>query len=297
MLIRRCARTVAVLVIRSTTIRKHLRSNVIGYAALFVALSGTAMASHPGGADTISAGDIINNEIRTEDIRDANVTTADIHADSITGGKIINGEVASADVLDGSLGATDLGVDSVGTAELAGGSVGTFEIGANEVLSRNIAGGEVNSVDIASDGVTGADIATGAVGGFEIATDAVSSLEIASAGVGGAEIVDDVVGANELDSVHEHRDGVFVIDETAHDGVYGIESGTVQCGPNEDLLSVTIDWGTAGGDAGHAEKMLANVPTIERDGTDSATVQGAFDGGGSDEEPGSFDAVATCMAP
>jgi hypothetical protein len=62
---------------RSTTIRNHLRSNVVGYVALFVALSGTAMASHPGGADTISAADIINNEIRTEDIKDANVTTAD----------------------------------------------------------------------------------------------------------------------------------------------------------------------------------------------------------------------------
>ena len=282
---------------RSTTLRNHLRSNVIGYAALFVALSGTAIASHPGGADTISSADIINNEVKTQDIRDANVTTADVHADSITPGKIADGEVGSADVLDDSLGAADLGVDSVGTAELVGGSVGTFEIGANEVLSRNIAGGEVNSIDIASDGVTGADIATGAVGGFEIATDAVSSLEIATAAVGGAEIVDDVVGANELDSVHEHRDGVFVTDETAHDGVYGIASGTVECAPNEDLLSVTIDWGTAGADATHAEKMLANVPTIERDGTDSATVEGAFDGGGGDELPGSFDAVATCMAP
>ena len=59
---------------RSTTLRNHLRSNVIGYVAVFIALSGTAIASHPGGADTISAADIINNEVRTEDIRDANVT-------------------------------------------------------------------------------------------------------------------------------------------------------------------------------------------------------------------------------
>ena len=119
MLFRRCAHTVAVLLMRSTTIRNHLRSNVIGYAALFVALSGTAMANHPGGADTISSADIINNEVKTQDIRDANVTTADVHGDSITTGKIADGEVGSADVLDGSLGAADLGVDSVGTAEIA----------------------------------------------------------------------------------------------------------------------------------------------------------------------------------
>jgi hypothetical protein len=97
----------------------------------------------PWGADTISAADIINNEIRTEDIKDANVTTADFRADSITTGKIADGEVGSADVLDDSLGAGDLGVDSVGTAELVGGAVGTSEIGANAVLGRNLAGGAV----------------------------------------------------------------------------------------------------------------------------------------------------------
>ena len=42
----------------------HVRQNVIGYVALFFALSGgVAWATHPGGANTISTGDIINDQV------------------------------------------------------------------------------------------------------------------------------------------------------------------------------------------------------------------------------------------
>ena len=115
--------------------------------------------------------------------------------------------------------------------------------------------------------------------------------------MGGAEIGSDVVGPAELGSIHEHRAAEFISDDTAHDGVYAIGAATVSCGANEDLLSVSIDWGDGGADVGHGEKMLANVPVIDRVGTDSATVEGAFDGGGGENDPASFEAVATCIGP
>jgi hypothetical protein len=281
---------------RSTTIRNHLRSNVIGYVALFVALSGTAMASHPGGADTISAADIINNEIRTEDIRDANVTTADYRADSITTGKIADGEVGSADVLDGSLGAADLGVDSVGTAELVGGSVGTFEIGANEVLSRNIATAEVNGGDIASDAVSGADIANDAVGRLEIAQDAVGTVEIATDSVGGAEIVTDSVTSGELGSVFQREGLGLVEDPVAHDGIWTVGTDTVSCNSGEVMLSVTMNWTDAGIDVDHGEKAFSSAEIDPSGSIDTATVTAIFDGGGGSDDPATFSPVATCLA-
>ena len=46
--------------------RDHIRSNLVGYVAVFLALTmGTAYATHPGGADTISAEDIINGQVKS----------------------------------------------------------------------------------------------------------------------------------------------------------------------------------------------------------------------------------------
>jgi hypothetical protein len=90
-------------------VRQHIRQNVVGYVALFLVVTGgTAYATHPGGADTISSPDIINNEVQTADIRDANVNTADIRGDAVTTNKIADGEVRSADVLDDALTGADI---------------------------------------------------------------------------------------------------------------------------------------------------------------------------------------------
>jgi hypothetical protein len=48
----------------------HLRSNVVGYAALFVALSGTAIALP--GQETVFSDDIVDGQVRTNDISDSN---------------------------------------------------------------------------------------------------------------------------------------------------------------------------------------------------------------------------------
>ena len=291
-----CARTVAFHAMRSTKLRNHLRSNVIGYVALFVALSGTAVASHPGGADTISSADIINNEVRTEDIRDANLTTADIRADSITTGKIADGEVRSGDVLDESLGAADLDADSVNASELVSGAVGTFEIGVNEVLSRNIALGEVNGGDIASDAVSSGDIANDAVGRLEIAQDAVGTVEIATDSVGGAEIATDSVTSGEVGSVSQREGLGLVEDDVAHDGIWAIGTDTISCNSGEVMLSVTMNWTDAGIDVNHGEKAFSSAVIDPSGSTDTATVSAIFDGGGGSDDPATFSPVATCLA-
>lgn len=273
--------------------RRLLRSNVAGYLALFVALGGTAMATQRGGTGTIDSQDIIDGQVMTTDISNSNgVRSADVRNDTLAAGGL-----AAVDLAPDSVDTSELVADSVDTSELVAGAVGTNEIGVNEVLSRNIALNEVNGGDIANDAVSSTDIASDGVRALEIAADAVGTAEIATNSVGAAEIASDSVGSGELDSIHEHRSAEFLEDAVARDGNWAIGSATVSCATNEELLSVSIDWGTGGADVGVAEKMLANVPVIDREGVDSATVEGAFDGGGGDDPPASYEAVATCMAP
>jgi hypothetical protein len=82
-------------------IRQHIGSNVVGYVALFFALSGgAAWATHPGGANTISSTDIIDNEVKTQDVRDGNIRREDIRTDAVVTEHIADGAVQSADLAD-----------------------------------------------------------------------------------------------------------------------------------------------------------------------------------------------------
>lgn len=59
-------------------LRGHLRSNVVGYVALCVALSGSAYA-----AATIKSSDIVDDEVRTADVRDDSLKGGGLSGDDI----------------------------------------------------------------------------------------------------------------------------------------------------------------------------------------------------------------------
>ena len=98
-------------------IRGHIRSNVIGYVALFVALSGTAYAVDGplGGQNQVGSEDIINSEVRTADLRDANVTRPDLGPDSVNSAKVVDDSLAGGDVLNNSLTGDDVDESALGT--------------------------------------------------------------------------------------------------------------------------------------------------------------------------------------
>ena len=85
-------------------IREHLRSNVVGYVALFCfAMSGTAVALD--GSDTVFSDDIVDGQVKTNDISDSNgVRSADVRDDTLAGGGLT---------------AEDLGPNSVAASEIA----------------------------------------------------------------------------------------------------------------------------------------------------------------------------------
>jgi hypothetical protein len=121
-------------------IRNHIRSNVVGYIALFFTLSGgVAWATHPGGANTISSGDIINEEVKNNDldadsvgsakIADGSIKNPDLSAGASSSNTIADGGIQGVDVKNETLTGDDLGTDSVSTAEIGDGQVTPDKIG------------------------------------------------------------------------------------------------------------------------------------------------------------------------
>src|SRR5919106_2150597 len=140
-------------------IRNHIRSNVVGYVALFFALSlGTAWASHPGGENTISSADIIDGAVRNPDLRNGVVNSAKVTNESLTGEDIAPSSLTASELATGSVHSDEVAENSLGRFHLAAGSVGSSELGANSVSSVKVTDESLMGFDIAHDSVTGTEI-------------------------------------------------------------------------------------------------------------------------------------------
>jgi len=267
-------------------IRNHLRSHAIGYVAIFIALTGTAVA-----ANTVRTEDIVNGQVRTEDISNANgVRSADVRDDTFGEGGLeavdLSPEsVGSSEILDGAVGEPELGADSVGGSEIVTDAVGDPELAIDAV----------SSAEIRTDGVNASEIATDAVRGDEIRTNSIDTTDLDFDSVTKPDLGDEAVGASSIVELHEHVGTIEPIeDATAHDGAWQDNTGSVSCPSSEKLLTVSLDWID---NNNHNETIIARGPTIDRSGDDTAIVTGAFDGGGGAANPAAFQVVATCFGP
>ena len=130
----------------SRRIREHIRSNVIGYLALFVALSGTAYAVDGPlpGQNQVGSADIINNEVYTADVRN----------DTLAGG---------------GLGAIDLAPNAVGSSEVAGNAIGSAKVAPDSLAAADLGSGSVGTSEVAPDSLGAGDLASDSVGTDEVA--------------------------------------------------------------------------------------------------------------------------------
>jgi hypothetical protein len=128
-------------------IGEHIRSNIVGYIALFCFATS-------GGAYAIDGALPGQNQVGSEDIINAEVKNADLDADSVGSGKIVDRQVKNADL----------------------------SIGASS--SNTIADGGIQGVDVKGNTLTGAQIDESALNGGGDVGGVLSNLQIGSGAVG-----------------------------------------------------------------------------------------------------------------
>jgi hypothetical protein len=137
--------------------------DVCAAMALFVALGGTAYA-----IDTIRSSDIVDNEVYSADVRND-----DLPGGGLTSGDIANGAMTTLEIKDdnqpfGGLFAQDLAPGSVGTSEVANGSIGTGDIGSGGVGSDEVVNDSLLQSDIRANAVTNDEVLDNTLTGADI---------------------------------------------------------------------------------------------------------------------------------
>jgi hypothetical protein len=84
-----------------------IRTNAIGLVALFVALSGTAIAASVAAKNSVTSKSIKNGAVTGKDVKDNGLKGTDVDESSLAGVPIADNSVTSAKVVDGSITSAD----------------------------------------------------------------------------------------------------------------------------------------------------------------------------------------------
>jgi hypothetical protein len=134
-------------------IRKRLNySNVIASLALFVALSGVAVAAALP-KNSVGPKQLKKGAVTAKKIRKGAVKTAKLAPGAVTAGKLAPGSVSAGNIVNGTIVASKLAKNAVTNPAIANGVVGTNKLG-NEVVTTS---------KLAKEGVTTDRIKNGAV--------------------------------------------------------------------------------------------------------------------------------------
>jgi hypothetical protein len=143
----------------SQRVGRHLRSNVVGYIALFVALSGTALALP--GKNSVKSNDIARGAVKAKAIKDLAVTNAKLADAAVTNAKLADAAVSSLKIADGSVIAADLADSAVLEAKIADDAVTRSKILAGTINGGKLANGAIDSAKVTNGSLLADDFAAG----------------------------------------------------------------------------------------------------------------------------------------
>ncbi len=204
----------------SRAIGDHLRSNVVGYIAIFLfASGGTAFAL--AGTNTVFTDDIVNGEVRTADIQEDAINGNKIHDDSTASRHVVDNTLQSEDVLDGTLTGADVSSNSIDGTDIT-----------NETLTTN---------DLQSDSVQFDEIENETIGAADIGPSAIGASEVGDAVITRAGTAVNVPGG------------------TAENGAYDVSNATAACNAGEELIGGNGQWVPDDNSSGNHELWIAEV--------------------------------------
>lgn len=102
----------------NSRIRDYIRSNVFGLVAIFIALGGTA-AALPG-SNSVRSDDIVNGQVRTADIGSGAVRPADLAAGSVGTAAVGDNALSGADIAESTLGIVPSATSATNAGQLDG---------------------------------------------------------------------------------------------------------------------------------------------------------------------------------
>src|SRR5437764_3828534 len=82
-------------------VRDHLRTNIVGYVALFIALGATAYALP--GRNTVDSGDISRAQVKTRNLGQGAVTASKLAPNSVDSSKVRDNSLTGADINESTL--------------------------------------------------------------------------------------------------------------------------------------------------------------------------------------------------
>ena len=216
----------------SARIRAHIRSNVVGYVAIFLfAVGGTASAVDgplPG-----------QNQVGSADIIDAEVKTPDLGASAVTTGKVADGQVKTPDI-----GASAVATGKIGDgAEVKDGAIANADVAPNSLASGKILDGTLTGADVANNSLKGADIDE-------------STLDIGDAARAYARVNPGTCTGEPGTCTPDQTKGVSSVTLNTT-GVYCVTAPGIDA--EETPAAVTVDWNSTGSPKGNASAMTLEV--------------------------------------
>ena len=169
-------------------------ANVCSFLALTIALgTGGAYA-----ADTIGSSDIIDESIQSVDIKNGQVTYADIQPNTIGTVRIQNGGVATEDLKDNAVDGSKILDAAIANADIADGAVAGNSVLDESLTSADLGPDSVNATEVADNSIDSGEISDNSLFAQDLAPDSVGSSELVGSAVGSAEVANDSLTLTDL---------------------------------------------------------------------------------------------------
>ena len=162
----------------SRTFRRSSPAAVVSFLALFVALSGSALAIQ---AKSVRSKHIVDGQVRTADLGRGAVKTRALAPDAVAASKLASGAVTAPKLAPGSVASAHVANESLTGAHFAGNSIGAADLASGSVGAAQVGSGAVSTGKVDDGSLSGADVGGGSIGLSDLATGSVASSEVLAA--------------------------------------------------------------------------------------------------------------------